>query len=82
MFCFLHQTHDPETASGYFDIYGIREVMANWEMLVGLYKIVSLACTCGVKLGSAKDGTSQNSPTCIKKKKKKREKEKRERAAL
>lgn len=44
-------------------------MMANWEILLGLYKIMSLACTCGFKPGSAKDGSSQNSPTCVKKKK-------------
>lgn len=44
--------------------------MANWEILLGLYKIVSLACTCGFNPGSAKDGSSQNSPTCVKQKKK------------
>lgn len=53
---------------------GIREVMANWETLLGLCKIVSLACTCGFNPGSAKDGSSQNSPTCVKQKKKKKKK--------
>lgn len=46
--------------------------MANCEILLGLYKIVSLACTCGFNPGSAKDGSSQNSPTCVKQKKKKK----------
>lgn len=52
--------------------------MANWEILLGLYKIVSLACTCGFNPRSAKDGSSQNSPTCVKQKKKKEKKSERE----
>lgn len=47
--------------------------MANWEILLGLYKIVSLVCTCGFNPRSAKDGSSQNSPTCVKREKKKPE---------
>lgn len=48
--------------------------MANLEILLGLYKTVSLACTCGFNPRSAKDGSSQNSPTCVKQKKKKKTK--------